>query len=69
MTEDYTTDGGINWSEITYLSHNFMPGKLLTDPNDTLAELRITAPLSYFDFGVWNAIYGGDGFYCLVDYF
>ncbi|MBD3410930.1 MAG: T9SS type A sorting domain-containing protein [Ignavibacteriales bacterium] len=74
---DYTTDGGAFWQESAALpvtqfyvgdvsphNHEDMMGG--TQDNGTVRSRVNAAPKT--NGLVWDAIYGGDGFYCLYDY-
>lgn len=68
---DYSTNGGTTWQASQTLPiTQFYAGDIdFNNPNTILAgaqdngTLRTTGSVS-----IWNEIYGGDGFYCLVDY-
>ncbi len=68
---DYTTNGGSSWSASTSLPiTQFYSGDIdFNNPNTIFGgtqdngTVRTTGSISD-----WNAIYGGDGFYCLSDY-
>jgi photosystem II stability/assembly factor-like uncharacterized protein len=68
---DYSTNGGSSWQYSTALPiTQFYAGDIdNTNPNTILGGTqdngtnRTTGPV-----GSWQSIYGGDGFYCLVDY-
>lgn len=67
---DYSTNGGTSWQASNTLPiTQFYAGDIdNTNPNTILGgtqdngTIRTTGPFT------WNSIYGGDGFYCLVDY-
>jgi len=66
-----STDGGINWSESTTLPiTQFYAGEInFSNPDDILGGTQDNGTIRASTvFGNWNSIYGGDGFYCLVDY-
>ena len=68
---DFTTNGGSSWSVSTTLPiTQFYAGEIdYNNPSTILGgaqdngTVRTTGNVSE-----WNTIYGGDGFYCLVDY-
>ncbi|HMR41575.1 MAG TPA: T9SS type A sorting domain-containing protein [Ignavibacteria bacterium] len=68
---DYSTNGGSSWNESRSLPiTQFYAGEIYynnpdrilggTQDNGTIRTSAVS--------GVWDEIYGGDGFYCLVDY-
>jgi photosystem II stability/assembly factor-like uncharacterized protein len=68
---DYSTNGGASWNESRSLPiTQFYAGEIYynnpdrilggTQDNGTIRTTAVT--------GEWDEIYGGDGFYCLVDY-
>jgi photosystem II stability/assembly factor-like uncharacterized protein len=68
---DYSSNGGASWQESTQLPitqfyageiDNNNPGTILGGTQDNGTN-RTTGSV-----GSWQNIYGGDGFYCLVDY-
>jgi len=68
---DYSTNGGTSWQFSTTLPvtqfyageiNNQNPGMILGGTQDN-GTIRTSGPV-----GSWQEIYGGDGFYCLVDY-
>lgn len=68
---DYSTDGGISWSESNSLPiTQFYAGEIdYNNPNTILGGSQDNG--TYRTNGTvagWEQIYGGDGFYCLVDY-
>ena len=68
---DYTTDGGAVWSESQSLPvTQFYAGEIdFNNPSVILGGTQDNGTIrSTSTFGVWNDIYFGDGFYCLVDY-
>ncbi len=68
---DYSTDGGASWSESLSLPvTQFYAGEInYNNPSVILGGTQDNGTIrSTSTFGVWNEIYGGDGFYCLVDY-
>lgn len=68
---DYSTDGGFTWSASTSLPvTQFYAGEIDFHNPDILmggtqdnGTVRTSGNISG-----WNSVYGGDGFYCLVDY-
>ncbi|MEZ4688848.1 MAG: hypothetical protein R3A12_01165 [Ignavibacteria bacterium] len=68
---DYSTNGGASWNESRSLPiTQFYAGEIYFNNPDRIlggtqdnGTIRTTAVS-----GVWDEIYGGDGFYCLVDY-
>jgi len=68
---DYSTDGGSSWSESTTLPiTQFYAGEInFNNPDDILGGTQDNGTIrATSNFENWNLIYGGDGFYCLVDY-
>ena len=68
---DYSTNGGASWNESRSLPiTQFYAGEIYYNNPDRIlggtqdnGTIRTTAVA-----GEWDEIYGGDGFYCLVDY-
>ncbi|MBS1517138.1 MAG: T9SS type A sorting domain-containing protein [Bacteroidetes bacterium] len=68
---DYSTNGGITWGESTSLPiTQFYAGEIdYNNPSVILGGAQDNGTIrSTSNFGTWSEIYGGDGFYCLVDY-
>ncbi len=68
---DFSTDGGVSWGESLSLPvTQFYAGEIdFNNPDVILGGTQDNGTIrSGSTFGVWNEIYGGDGFYCLVDY-
>ncbi|MFZ1322217.1 MAG: T9SS type A sorting domain-containing protein [Ignavibacteria bacterium] len=68
---DYTSDGGAVWGESLSLPvTQFYAGEIdFNNPSVILGGTQDNGTIrSTSTFGVWNDIYFGDGFYCLVDY-
>jgi hypothetical protein len=67
---DYSTNGGSSWSaSLTLPITQFYAGEIDNNSPNTIlggtqdnGTVRTTGPFT------WSSIYGGDGFYCLVDY-
>lgn len=69
---DYSTNGGTSWGASTSLpitqfyagdiDYN-SPNVIIAGAQDNGTNRTLTGNL-----GDWNTIYGGDGFYCLIDY-
>jgi len=68
---DYSTNGGATWGESLSLPvTQFYAGEIdFNNPSVILGGTQDNGTIrSTSTFGVWNEIYFGDGFYCLVDY-
>jgi hypothetical protein len=69
---DYSTNGGSSWLASTSLPiTQFYAGDIdYTNPNSILAGAQDNGTNRTLtgNLGDWTSIYGGDGFYCLVDY-
>ncbi|MBK9225764.1 MAG: T9SS type A sorting domain-containing protein [Ignavibacteria bacterium] len=68
---DYSINGGSTWQYSTTLPvTQFYAGEIdYNDPNTILGGTQDNGTVrTTGSVGSWNEIYGGDGFYCLVDY-
>lgn len=68
---DYSTNGGLSWQPTDQLPiTQFYAGDIdNTNPNIILGGAQDNGTNRTFGTtGGWQSIYGGDGFYCLVDY-
>ncbi|HEX2786788.1 MAG TPA: T9SS type A sorting domain-containing protein [Ignavibacteria bacterium] len=67
---DYTTNAGLTWNESTTLPiTQFYAGDIsYLNPSTILGGTQDNGTIRTTGGLVWNEIYGGDGFYALVDY-
>ncbi|MBK7377929.1 MAG: T9SS type A sorting domain-containing protein [Ignavibacteriales bacterium] len=69
---DYSTNGGAIWNSSTTLPiSQFYAGEINPgNPEDILGGTQDNSTIRTIDGSLnnWQVIYGGDGFYCLVDY-
>lgn len=67
---DYTTNGGTFLASTTLPITQFYAGEIdFNNPNTILGGAQDNGTIrTTGDTSVWDNIYGGDGFYCLVDY-
>ena len=68
---DYSSNGGLSWSASTTLPiTQFYAGEIdYNNPSSILGGTQDNGTIrTGGGTGNWNEIYGGDGFYCLIDY-